>query len=435
MRDLPFPPLPPADPQHGHLGQLRADRLGFLTETAHTYGDVVQIHFGEAVSYLVNRPDLIEKVLLHTNTHFIKGYSDDPILRTLLGNGLLNSEGSFWLRQRRLIQPTFHRNRIASYQQIMVDYTERALSEWRDGQRLELHGVLMQLTLEIVAKALFGEDLRDKSQGIGEALTAALKAFFDRDEEDDGELPEGFLKAVASLDAVVYELIERRRSQPTSQSDLISVLLGARDDEGQTMTDQQLRDEVMTLLLAGHETTANALSWAWLLISQHPAVWEGMHREAKALAQPLQAAELSQLSCCESVLKEAMRLYPPVWAFSRVAKEDLELGGFALPAGTGVLLSQWVTHRDPRYFPEPLAFRPERWQAEGSWPRHAYFPFGGGPRLCIGNNFAMLEGTLISARIAREWRLRWTGEEVTPLPAITLRPFPGVWVTLERVGA
>lgn len=450
--DFLMPPGPEGSLLTGNLLDYTRDHLGFLTWCAREYGDVTRLRFVNVPVYLLNHPDHIEYVLVRNNRNFIKSRGERVSLG-FLGQGLLTSEGSFWRRQRRLAQPAFHRERVAAYGEVMVESAERMVATWRDGEARDVHRYMMRLTLEIVAKTLFGVPLQPAEfEEIGGALAVIVERFTGR----GGvffQIPERiptpgnlrFKRALATLDALIYGIIQGRRvngeangEEADDRGDLLSMLLAARDEEtGEGMGDKQLRDEVMTIFLAGHETTANALSWTWRLLARHPDIENRLHDELEeVLAGRLPAiGDLSRLKYTDAILKESLRLYPPAWAFGREAVENCEIGGYHVPAGTQLLMSQWVMHRDPRYYEDPLEFRPERW-LDGSTnmlPKYAYFPFGGGPRLCIGQSFAKMEAILLLTTIARGFRLRTApGERVTPQPSITLRPENGMWMVLQK---
>jgi cytochrome P450 len=394
---------------------------------------------------LVNRPELIESVLVTQNNIFEKS-KDYRALRRVLGNGLLTSEGEFWKRQRKLIQPAFHQDRIAAYAQIMVNYTERMLASWKDGETLDIHDAMMRLTLDIVAKTLFDSDVSHDAKDVGTALHVLMGKFFRQ--AGFALLLPSFIpipttprlqSAVRRLDKVIYGIIRQRHASGKTSGDLLSVFLEARDDAGTGMTDRQLHDEIMTLFLAGHETTANALSWTWYLLGNHPNVAATLTEEIDRVlgGQPPTAAHLPQLRYADLVLKESMRLYPPVWVIGRRAFTPFRLGEFELPAGTNVLMSQLLMHRDPRYFPEPEQFDPERWRPgdprNAALPRFAYFPFGGGPRVCVGAGFAQMEALLLLVTIAQKFKINLVpGQTIRRLPSVTLRPKQGIQVTLTR---
>jgi cytochrome P450 len=438
------PPGPNGHFLTGNLLDYTRDHLDYLTRCAREYGDVVGLRFVNVRTYLLNHPDHIEYVLVRNNRNFIKSKGVRHSLG-FLGDGLLTSEGSFWRRQRRLAQPAFHRERVSAYSGVMVESARRMISAWRSGETRDVHEDMARLTLDIVTRTLFGTLLTVEFEEVSNALTETTQRFTGR----GGVLfhvPERiptpsnlrFRRAIRRLDEVIYSIIAGPRAGDEDTGDLLSMLLRVRDEEtGEGMSDRQLRDEVLTIFLAGHETTANALSWTWHLLAEHPEVEDRMSKELREVlaGRPPAVEDLPRLRYTDMVVKESMRLYPPSWAFGREALADCEIGGYHVPAGTQLVMSQWVTHRDPRYYEEPEEFRPDRW-AESSTtllPKYAYFPFGGGPRLCIGQSFARMEAVLLLATIAQEFRLLATpGEKITPQPSITLRPKNGLRMVLEK---
>jgi len=423
----------------GQLYQFRRDPLTFLARLAREYGDVVCFKAGPQSIYFLNHPDHVRDVLVTHNARFKKGRALQRAKR-LLGEGLLTSEGDFWRRQRRLAQPAFHRQRIASYARVMVEYAEQTSARWRDGQTLDISSEMIRLTLAVVGKTLFDAEVESDADEVGAALTEVMNLFgyllFPFAELLE-KLPlppqRRFQRARAKLDAVIYRIIGERRRSGEDRGDLLSTLLHAVDEEGDRtgMTDEQVRDEVMTLFLAGHETTANALTWAFYLLAQNPEAESRLHEELGAVLEggrPPTADDYAALRYTEMVVSETMRLYPPAWAVGRLSLEDHEVGGYLIPRGSLVLVSQYVMHRDPRFFPDPERFDPERWthEARSARPQFSYFPFGGGPRRCIGEGFAWTEAVLILATLARRWRLRLIpGRAVEARARITLRPGKG----------
>lgn len=435
-------PLPPSLPAHwltGHLGELRRDLLGLYLRTARECGDVALLRFGLRRIYLVSHPDLIEQVL--TSRQFVKHYAL-RMNRRLLGNGLLTSEGDTWLRQRRLIQPAFLRDRLTSYGPAMVEYAERCAAGWRDGDRRDAHAEMRELTMEIAARTLFGADVRGQGAAVAAALRDVMESFISR-LFSLVVIPESFptpanlraARAIRRLDRLLYDIIEQRRRDGPGD-DLLALLLHARDQDGSGMTDRQLRDEAMTLFLAGHETTALALTYTLHLLARHPQAQEALHREIAAVGdRPVTPADLPRLSYTEKVALESMRLYPPAYIMGREAVAACELGGWPIPAGATLLMPQWAVHRDPRFWPDPERFDPGRWSEEMQrrLPRFAYFPFGGGPRVCIGNHFALMELVLVLATLLRRWHVAPADE--TPLrfqPRITLAPAGPVELLFHR---
>jgi cytochrome P450 len=438
------PPGPPRSGLFGNLGEFSADRLGALARWARQYGDLVSARFGPRWILFANHPDLVEEVLVHQNRKFIKHYRLRQAESTL-GEGMLTSEGDFWRGQRKLAQPAFHRERIAAYGRVMVEYTERLIEPWADGQVRDLHVDMMRLTLEIVAKTLFDAEIGGASAEVCEAMETLMHSFVistSRPIVVPRWLPTPLnfrvARTVRRLERILFAVIAERRRGGEDRGDLLSMLLHAQDEEsGRRMTDRQLRDECMTLFLAGHETTANTLAWAWFLLADHPEVEERLHAELDRVlgGRPPTVADLPGLTYTQHIVDETLRLYPPGWMLGREAIEPLELGGYRLAKGTTVFMTACVIHRDLRWFDEPDAFRPERW-ADGlvqRIPRYAYFPFGGGPRICIGNNFALMEAALVLATIAQKYRLRLAPDAVvTPLPSMTLRPAHGIKMALSR---
>lgn len=438
------PPGPPARFPGHMMIEFGRRRLAFLVESAKKYGDIVFFKVGNERIYLFNHPDLIRDVLVTNQKNFTKSRALDRAKR-VLGEGLLTSEGEFHLRQRRLAQPAFHRDRIAAYGRSMVEYADRARSSWTDGRTVNLHDDMMRLTLAIVAKTLFSADVEKESAEIGEALTTTFDAFnlgimpFSELLE---KLPLPYVKrfeaARARLDKTIYRIIDEHRATGEDAGDLLSMLLLAQDTEGDggRMTDTQVRDESMTIFLAGHETTANALSWTWYLLSQHPEIEARFHREVDALGDRLpRPDDLANLPYTRMILAESMRLYPPAWAVGRRAINEFEAGGYRIPARSMVLMSQFIMHRDPRFHGDPERFDPERWLPEvaAMRPKFSYFPFGGGTRVCIGEQFAWMEGIMILATIAQKWRFRYLGSAPPEVdPKITLRPAGGLSMRVER---
>jgi len=435
-------PVAPGLPFFGNaLAYMRAP-LSFLRSTSERFGDVVDVALGPMKATLVSHPDLVEDVLVTRNKLWQKDVFLETTLRPVLGQGLLTSEGDFWRRQRRLAQPAFHRDRVASYASIMVEHAERLSRSWREGETRDVHADMMRITLEIVAEALFGARVGDHARAVGDAVAAILAVVSDPVELFVPMLKKlptrnrrRFRRGVENLDAIIYGVIEERRRSGAEGDDLLSMLLHAKDDDGSRMSDRQLRDECMTLFLAGHETTAIALSWTWWLLSRHPRVAREVRSELRHVLgdRAPTVNDLRALARTQTVIQESLRLYPPAWSLGREAREDLELGGFRFRKGQQAWFCPWSIQRDPRWFDEPDAFRPERWDGDlaKTLHRYAYFPFGGGPRLCIGQSFAQMEAVLILAVLARAWDVDVIAEPV-PAPSVTLRPKGGVRARLRR---
>src|SRR5271169_2393644 len=439
---LKFPPGPSNGLKRWSLGPLNmGDPLKYFSGLMREYGDFVSLRVLNFRILLLNHPDHIEDVLVNHPKKFIKG----RVLlanKRVFGRGLLTSDGDFWLRQRRLTQPAFHRARIAGYASTMVEFTERLLHEWQDGEERDIHAEMMRLTLQIVGKTLFDADVERDAQDIGKSmeLLLELSANFRRTIFIPHWVPTPtnfrLERAIRQIEKVLYRMIAEKRASGRDSGDLLSMLLAAQDEDGSRMTDQQLRDEAITLFLAGHETTANTLSWTWWLLAQNPAVEAKLHAELRTVlaGRAPSLDDLPKLVYTNHIITESLRLYPPAWGTARTAIEDHEIAGYAVPKGSGVSFAQWTVHRDPRWFDAPEEFRPERWDGDllKRIPRFAYFPFGGGPRQCIGSNFALMEAALILATIAQKFRFSLVeGHPVVPLASITLRPRYGVRAVLE----
>jgi len=433
MSGLRLPPGPRGHWLLGSLSEFRGDLLGLYTRCARDYGDCSSFRLGPRLLCLAVHPDHVEQILTNAGKTFGRKTYILNLLVPFLGNSLLLSEGDFWLRQRRMMQPEFQRQRIVDYSRTMVDYANALVDRWQDGETRDLHADMTQLTLAIAAQTLLGADVSNEDRAIGAALTDALQIFQER-WESFWPLP-AFIPTplnwrmkdvIRRLDSVVYRFINDRRHNGGARIDLLNRLLQARDqDDGRGMTDRQLRDEVLTLFLAGFETTANALAWTWYLLGRHPEVEQKLVTEVRSLQGNVTAESIRELSYTRSVFLESMRLYPPAYAIGRIALTDCELAGYRIPRGTTLIVSQWVTQRDPRFFADPLTFRPERWQdgLEARLHPYAYFPFGGGPRMCIGKPFAMMEGPLVLATLLSRVRLTpATQDDVQPFASLTLRP-------------
>ena len=423
---------------------FRRDPIAFLMSTVREFGNIARFGAGSQHYFLVNHPDHIKDILVTHHADFKKGRALERA-KGMLGNGLLTSEGPFHHRQRRLAQPAFHRDRIARYADIMVDYADRVQRErWGEGQTFDIAKEMMHLTLAIVGRTLFDTETEAEAEQVREALSETMKGFtramlpfaefLDR-------LPlrrnRHYLRARNVLDSIIYRIIDERRRSGEDRGDLLSMLLRAQDEEGDgaRMTDLQLRDEAITIFLAGHETTANTLTWTWYLLSEHPDIEQRLHRELDCvLARRLPTAEdFPRLQYTEMVITEAIRLYPPAWILGRRALKDYKLGPYIVPAGAIVIMSPYVMHHDPRYFPDPFRFDPDRWtsEARASRPQFSYFPFGGGPRRCIGEGFALMESIMVLATLAQKWSLRRAVDQPIALqPFITLRPKHGMRMVL-----
>ncbi|MBI3549139.1 MAG: cytochrome P450 [Elusimicrobia bacterium] len=449
-RRLPAPPGPKGSPIYGILREYRKDPLGTMFKNVNTYGEIVRFPFGPIYYYLLWHPDHVQHVLQNNHRNYGKSTYSWKKMRPLLGMGLLTSEGDFWLRQRRIAQPAFHRERVAGFGTTMTDLTKEMLDAWDRREKpdapIDVAVEMMRLTLRVVGKTLLSVDMADKSDEVGEALTYALKQIMERIHEPLSFLPlfvptlenRRYKKAIATLDAVVMDAIRARRAGGKDE-DLLSMLLHSKDDEtGESMSDQQLRDEVMTIFLAGYETTSNALTWTWYLLSKHPQAERQVRKELETElgGRVPTMADLGKLRYTRMVIQESMRLFPPAWMTERSAIGEDEIGGFRIPKGAAVLVSSYITHRHPAFWENPEGFDPERFEPSRmkSLPRFAYFPFGGGPRQCIGNEFAMMEAMLILATVLQRYTLHLIpGKTAEPEPVITLRPKGGMPMTARRV--
>lgn len=413
---------------------IRLDRLEFLTAQS-KLGDITHFRAGPFTIYFINHPDLIRDVLVVNADKFIKGRALQRS-KTMLGMGLLTSEKEFHLRQRRMIQPAFHRTRIAEYTRAMTHFSDAMAETWRDGETLDIDREMMRLTLQIVAKTLFDTDVTKDADDVGRSLTTLVEMFNllllpYSEILEKLPFPQSIKlkKARKTLDRIIYRMIDERRASGEDKGDLLSMLLAARDeDDGGQMTNEQVRDEALTLFLAGHETTANALTWTWYLLSQNPEAEAKFHAEVDRVLNGRVPTidDIPNLKYTEHVLAESMRLFPPAWAIGRQAVEDHELGGFKIAKGSTVLMSPFILQHDARFWDDADKFTPERWETQSvkeAGNRNIYFPFGGGIRRCIGESFAWSEGILVLATMARKWKLRLDpNQKIGTKSLITLRP-------------
>ncbi len=416
---------------------MRSDPLKFFTTLAREHGDIVRFRLGdhEHDLYLLNHPDYIRDVLVTQDRNFTKWFAVDRI-KEVLGEGLFVSEGEFHRRQRRLSQPAFHGERIAVYAEQMVTLTVQLRERWKNGAALDICREMNWLAMMIVGSTLFGANVESDSEEIRDALDEILEQFersiLPHDERED------FEKALQRLDAAVYRIIQKRRASSEDRGDLLSMLLMAQDAEGDgaRMSDLQLRDEAMTIFLAGHETSANAMSWTWYLLSQHPDWEKKFHEEIDShlRGRAPRISDVFELALTGRIFAEALRLYPPLWAIGRRAMVECQIGPYAIPAGSVVILSSFVTQRDPRWFPDPLRFDPEHWlpAAKLERPRFSYFPFSAGSRSCLGEAFASTEGILCLATIAQSWKFRLApNAQIALQPQLTLRARHGIRMEAE----
>jgi len=438
------PPGPKTWLPWGHLFSFASNPLGFLIEIAGQHGDVVHFRIRQRDVFLLKHPQDIEDVLVTHQKNFVKNPGFQTIKR-ILGEGLLSSQGNFHLRQRRMIQPAFHRQRLAVYAPVMSKHAERVSADWEPGKIVDVFQEMVRLTLAIVGEALFGTDqVKEQADDISQAINDAM-SLFHHVTSPLGLLLERlplrdrrFEAGRRQLDAAIYRIIQSRRSKEVNREDLLSILLQARDENGGSrMSAGQVRDEALTLLLAGHETTAVALTWTWFLLSQNPDAEAKLHGELEQVLSGGRPSleDVSALNYTRAVLAEALRLYPPVYMIGRKALDDYRVRDYLVPADASIVMSQFITQRDGRFFADPDRFIPGRWIDGGNRdrPRFAYFPFGGGARLCIGEPFAWTEAILIIATLAPRWRLRLEpGYQVELDPRVTLRPNGGLPMVLER---
>jgi len=417
------------------------DELTFAERMAREHGDIVHWMEFDSHVYQLNHPDDIEHVLVRNNQNYVKGQGFQRTLGPVLGNGILNSEGEEWRRNRRLIQPSFHPDRIQVYAGLMADLTATMLNDWEDGETRSIHQDMMDVTLRIVTEALFGVDIDQHADDIESAVNAFISATSSLSNyllPDAIPLPSRKRMADAreTLDRVVDDIIRRKQQEP-GEYDVISMLLAARDSADVPLSDEQIRDEAITLITAGHETTAVSMTYTAFLLAQHPAVERQLIEELDSVLdgdRPTMT-ELQDLTYTEQVIRESMRLYPPVPRIVREATASDTISGYEVPAGSEIRMYQWIVHRDPQWYADPLAFEPSRWttEFEQSLPRLAYFPFGAGPRRCIGDRFAMFEAKLLLAMIYQRYHLELVSErDLGVIPTVTSRPKEDVRMTVHE---
>lgn len=448
----PYPPGPSYWDRLRDPGLLRLSTHEFLQENSRIYGDLVHYRaFGRHV-FQFNHPDMVQEVLVRDAAMQHRGIVMQRA-KFVLGEGLLTSEEPTHMCQRRLVQPGFHRQRIAAYGETMLQFSEEMTERWRNGDPFDIHRSMLGLTLRITGKCLFDSDVESEVKTISDSVTAFmgfLPLAFLPYPHLLLKIPFGFLgriqKSQKKLDSLIYAMIADRRKSERDHGDLLSMLLASQNEEGSTagMTNQQIRDECLTLLLAGHETTANGLSFIFFLMAQHPDVQEQVFAEASAVLRNSASGSrrgatdiYEHLPYAQRVVSEALRIYPPVWVTARMAAMTYEYRGLTIPAGSLLLLPQIAIHRDPRWYPQPMHFNPDRFLPEVSAvrPRYAYFPFGAGPRICIGENFAWMEAVLVLANVVRNWRLEFPGPTPKEIPLsaqISLRPRDGIVISATR---
>jgi cytochrome P450 len=441
-----YPPGPPNTLNIGALLSFRRNRKNFIVNARDAHGDIAYAKLLGRDFYMLFNPEEIHRLLVREADKLQKSPIQKRNLGSLLGNGLLNNEGEDWRRQRKLAQPAFHMQRISSYADMMVDYTARTVDSWRELDEIEVHEAMMHLTMEIVAKALFDADVTDDADDISHAVTTAISIA----ERDIGRPVRARLMSIPfpgnrelasreaareTLDNTIFRFIEDRRALDEDRGDLLSMLMLATYEDGSHMSTQQFRDELITLFIAGHETTAVALTWALYLLAEHPAVYEKAVAVVDAVVGDGRATmdDLKQLAYIKMIVQEAMRLYPPAWIFARQVVETVEVQGYTLAPGSIIAISPYAIQRDPRYWEDPEAFIPERFETHDDNVKSGYLPFGGGPRVCIGNSFAMMEMTLVLTTLLQHFRFETAPDQsIEAVPVITLRPKDGVRLRLHQ---
>jgi len=437
------PPGPRGLPILGLALDIRKDPLGTLQRLAHSYGDSFSMPVMRTSRILLNRPEYIQQLLILDHAKLHKSTLTKLVVGPLLGQGLLISEGDFWRRQRRLAQPAFHRSRTNEYSPVMVECALEQTRNWRSGETRNIAEEMMKLTLEVAVRTLFGTSLAGDSDSIGKAMTFLMRYYLRRG-RSPWRVPASWptpanrraRREVKYMDSLIYGIISDRKKDTQRRNDLLSLLMAAMHEDGSQMTEQQVRDESMTLFVAGHETTALSLAWTWYLLGENPVAEACLHEELRTVlgGRPAEVSDLERLPYLNAVVHESLRLYPPAYMMARMNVETVRVGGYEIPPGSTLLASQWVMHRDARFYEQPERFMPERWVdgLEQRLPPGAYFPFGDGPRRCIGQGFAQLETALVVAAIAQKFRFRLKrGCLVVPEPLVTLRPKYGIEMTIE----
>ncbi len=441
-------PTPPGSFLLGHAGEMMRDAAQFLLRAHADYGDIVRLRLGPRTAFALFHPDHIYHVFVKHRDNYTKQSRGFKKLRHVVGNGLITSEGNSWLRQRRLLQPAFNAPKLAAFAAPMVAATQEMSQSWesaaRSGQSIDVADEMMRLTMRIVGETLLGTDVTGEASDVGAALSLVIDEMSRRIHSPWNfreRLPVArnrrYERAIERLDKSVQLIIDQHRTRPAEREDVLTMLMAARDEEtGTQMSDKQLRDEVMTFFLAGHETTAKALTWTFYLLSQHVGVRARLQREVDSVlaGRSATAEDLPKLPYAKQVIQESMRLYPPVWGLARMTAADDQIDDVTIPAGAPVLLAQYVTHRHRTFWENPEGFDPDRFLPERSEGRHpyAYFPFGAGPRICIGNHFALIESVLILATVTSRWSLNLIpGRPVIPEARVTLRPKDGLFMTAE----
>lgn len=433
-------------PVVGNLPQFARNPIGFLNRLQSELGDVAAFSLLGSRSVLLSHPEDVDRVLVETGKRYNNGKTGNMhALNAILGNGLVASEGDFWRKQRKLMAPSFHHQSIKKYANLIVSATQDLANTWQDGAERDIHEDMMELTQRIIMKALFDVDVQDNAHKASQAFDAMMHALGAEMRGIEAVLPSSIptpsrtklKEGIEYINTMLVNIIEERKTSTEEKHDLLTMLMDARDDEDQPMSIQQLLDEIRTLYLAGHETTATTLSWAWLLLSQNPEQYAALQKEVADVLQgrtPV-ADDAQLLPYCNAVIKEALRMYPVAWVTRRMALEDVEIRGFHIEKGTFVFLSPWILHHDPRWFEQPEQFMPERWlKDKAELPsREAYIPFGGGPRICIGNGLAMMESVLVLATLLQRFSVHVLPEQPVEMElAGTMRPKHGLRATLTK---
>jgi len=435
------PPGPRGIPILGNLPAFGHDQLGLLTRSSREYGDIVFYNLAGWPTVQLNDSDDIEQVLVKNHRNFIKNRMIWRHFAAVFGHGILTAEGELWQKNRKLAAPAFAGQQLLGYAPDMVSLTKATLDHWQTGQIFDIHHEMMALTLRIAAKTLMDSEVEQDVVDMDFALNDLIAEMAVRARRpvlipDWVPLPGHirYRRGIATCERVIARMIAQRRAQGTDgRSDFLSRLMQARDPNGQGLTDEQLRDETVTMLLAGHETTALALSWTFYLLGQHADIQRQLLEEVAHMLGERDATidDVEKLTFTEAVIQESMRIYPPAWVIGRESLAAFKVKDYGFGPETMVLVSPWVLHRHPKHFDDPETFRPARWLAPHHLPRYAYMPFGGGPRVCIGQRFAMIEAVLLLATIAQRFGVLWQSDHpVTPYPSITLRPAGGVWIKL-----
>lgn len=428
----------------GSLPDFARDPIAFITHLKDTHGDVVTFSLAGNKSALFSDPKDVDRVLMETGKHYGK-FKPTYAMRTILGNGLVISEGDFWKRQRKLAAPAFHHQSIKRYADQMVAYTQDMLATWHADQGTDIHQEMMTLTQRIIMKVLFDVDVLNNADQASKAFDAMMQAIGAEISSIEAILPpliptptrRKMIEGVKYIDGVLLDIIEARKNDTNPKHDLLTMLMEARDDDGQPMSTEQLLDEIRTLYLAGHETTAATLTWTWLQLSKNPEVYDKLIAEIDQVlnGRVPNADDVSQLPYCNAVVKESLRTHPVAWITQRVALADVEVGGYTIEEGTFIFVSPWIIHHDERWYDAPNSFIPERWLQEKSQlpPRHVYLPFGGGPHICIGNGLAMMEAVLLLATFLQHFRVAVLPDHPVEIElAGTLRPKHGLQATLQK---